>query len=303
MDETPDKNQSLPEVGPWARDKLERLEKYLSEYTKIMARQGWADGYVYIDAFAGSGRARIRRATPAQSDALPLLERELADDKDARQILDGSPRVALDVEPPFTRYVFVERDPRRVLLLESLVQEYKGHRHIVIRKKDCNDYLANIIARINWQRWRAVVFLDPFGMQVPWQTIAGLARTKAIEVFLNFPVMGIQRVLRRDMRFTDKDRQKLDLYFGDPRWFEAVYPESADLFGPVQQKAPDSERRLVDWYRKRLETAFGYVSEAYLVTNTRGGHLYFLVFAGPNKTGAKIANYVLQSGTKLRPRP
>jgi three-Cys-motif partner protein len=52
--------------------------------------------------------------------------------------------------------------------------------------------------RVDWRKWRAVVFLDPFGMQVPWKTIAALAQTAAIEVFLNFPVgMSIQRLLKR----------------------------------------------------------------------------------------------------------
>ena len=209
--------------------------------------------------------------------------------------------MALDLANPFTVYVFVERAPVRVRLLESLAEEYKGRRTIRVRKTNCNDYLKETIAKVDWKKWRGVVFLDPFGMQVPWATIASLAGTKAIEVFLNFPVgMSIQRLLKRNGRFTQKERQKLDDYFGDPTWFEVVYPESTGLFGPMRSKAEDAERRLVWWYCERLKNAFGFVSSAYLVTNSRGGHLYFLIFAGPKQTGAKIANHVLDSGTKIR---
>ena len=293
--------EELPEVGPWAQDKLDRLRKYLSAYTRIMAKQSWAR-YVYVDAFAGSGRARVRTSSSDDPtyDIFNLGE-EFRKDEEARQVLDCSPRVALD--HPFTYYVFLERDPERVEKLRSLELEYKGQGTIVIRRGDCNQYLNDKLInnpQINWEKWRAVVFLDPFGMQVPWKTIAGLAATKAIEVFLNFPVgMSIQRLLRRDGKFSEKQRRKLDEYLGDPGWFEVVYPKSAGLFGYTQSKAEDTEKRLVKWYRGRLRDAFGYVSDAYLVRNSKGGHLYFLIFAGPNKTGAKIANDILGSGDRM----
>jgi hypothetical protein len=34
----------------------------------------------------------------------------------------------------------------------------------------------------NWQKERAVVYLDPYGMQVEWSTIEALAATKAIDL-------------------------------------------------------------------------------------------------------------------------
>jgi hypothetical protein len=54
---------------------------------------------------------------------------------------------------------------------------------VVIRQDDCTKYLKDKVARnlqVDWQRHRAIVFLDPFGMQVGWDTIALLAETKAI---------------------------------------------------------------------------------------------------------------------------
>ncbi len=119
----------LPEVGAWAwaRDKLERLHKYLAAYTTIMRKQRWVSGYVYVDAFAGTGRVRIRGSHSANNDPtndIFDLARELRQDEDARQVLDGSPRVALEIEPPFTHYVFIDRDPHRIAILESIEGDY-----------------------------------------------------------------------------------------------------------------------------------------------------------------------------------
>ena len=59
---------------------------------------------------------------------------------------------------------------------------------IAIRQQDCNKYLRETFLRRKWEKLRAIVFLDPFGMQVPWNTIELLAETRAVEVFVNFPV-------------------------------------------------------------------------------------------------------------------
>jgi three-Cys-motif partner protein len=291
----------LLEVGPWARDKLERLRKYLSAYTTIMSKQNWAEGYVYVDAFAGSGQIKVRNPNRPSEEQMELGP-GLRKDEEAREVLDGSPRIALEVEHPFTHYVFLERDPGRLTILRSLEKEYAGRRKIFVRQGDCNEYLAQRLVRnkaLNWRRWRGVVFLDPFGMQVPWKTIQELAGTQGLEVFLNFPVgMAIQRLLKRSGQFTTRQRAKLDEYFGDRDWFDVVYLQRHGLFGTALEKAPNAEELLMNWYRQRLAGVFGYVSEAYLVKNSRGGHLYFLIFAGPNKNGAGIANAVLQGGSK-----
>src|SRR5436853_1593410 len=94
----------------------------------------------------------------------------------------------------------------------------------------------------SWKHRRGLVFLDPFGMQVPWSTIELLAKTKAIEVFINFPVsMAIQRLLRRDARFSNEQRARIDLYLGSPNWFDVVYQKGTGLFGETVDKAADSK--------------------------------------------------------------
>ncbi len=209
--------QELPEVGPWAREKLAGLRAYLSAYMTILSKHAPLRT-VYVDAFAAAGRALVRKKEHDD----PTIHLDLGDearDDDSREVIDGSARVALEIEPPFEQYVFIETDERRLAQLKELEAQYGAKRKIAVRSGDCNTYLTTklLTALGSDSRWRGVVFLDPFGMQVPWSTIKRLADTKQVEVFVNFPVgMAIQRLLPRNAHFTAKARAKLDLYFGDP---------------------------------------------------------------------------------------
>jgi three-Cys-motif partner protein len=293
-------------VGPWARDKLHRLEKYLSAYTTIMKEQRWCQGYYYIDAFAGPGSHTVR-ATEfdnrqfAQTALLEAAEFG-TEQKEQQQFLAGSPRVALAIPHPFTSYVFVERSTERVASLEKLKEDYGETRKILIRNQECTKYLEERVAKnpkVDWKTNRAVVFLDPFGMQVGWPTIEVLAATGAIEIFLNFPVgMAIQRLLKkRPEEYTDAQRRKLDDYFGASGWFDVLYKKTQTLFDDdSQEKVNASGQALLKWYRDRLQVLFKHVSKAALIRNTRRGHLYYLLLASNKQTGVKIANEILSAG-------
>ncbi len=290
-------------VGPWAKDKLDRLGKYLNAYTTIMRKQKWCSGFVYVDALAGPGRHELRqkKGEPSLQSMLLDVATFSREDEGQTEFVDGSPKVALDIHFPFSWYVFVERDPARVSELQNLQKEYAETRRIVIRQSDCNGYLLEKLVhnpKISWTNWRSVVFLDPFGMQVPWSTVESLGQTRGIEVFLNFPVgMAIQRLLLRSGQFTQKQRDKLDSYFGSPEWYDVLYHSEPNLFGesgPV--KVEESGHTLVNWYRERLKEAFGHASKAALIRNTKGGHLYYLLLATPNRTGLNIANDILSAG-------
>jgi three-Cys-motif partner protein len=295
---------SESQVGPWARDKLDRLGKYLAAYTTIMKEQKWCKGFVYIDAFAGPGEHEIR---PSQKDSCGVAQalwdssRFGAEQDEQREYVDGSPRVALEIRYPFSKYVFVEKSERRAAELEQLRVEFGGSRNISIRQEDCNTYLLDRAANVDWQSYRALAFLDPFGMQVPWQTLATLGDTGGVEVFLNFPVgMAIQRLLLRRGEFNEKQKSKLDEYFGSPEWFDVLYTEQPGLFGdqdPV--KVENSGQILVKWYRKRLLEHFTCVSKAELIRNTKRGHLYYLMLATHKKSGLEIANHVLSAGETI----
>ncbi|WP_375494674.1 hypothetical protein [uncultured Nostoc sp.] len=55
-------------------------------------------------------------------------------------------------------------------------------------------YLKTLYGK-NWRSNRAVLFLDPFGMQIPWSTIEAIAHTEAIDLWYLFP-LGVAMVSR-----------------------------------------------------------------------------------------------------------
>lgn len=299
-------DDTISTVGPWAKEKLECLHKYLSAYTTIMAKQSsWCRGYIYVDAFAGPGHHRIRQEARDASQA--LLDLELVSeyqlkDTGQQEYIKGSPRVALELERPFTKYHFAELCPNRLSALDALKQEFSGRRSVDINAVDCNEFLLQkFLPAYDWRKCRAIVFLDPFGKQVPWETIEALARTGSIEIFLNLPVwMAIQRFLKRRGDFTDTESKRLDQYFGTSDWRDILYEQDshADLFGGHRKtvKVANSARRLVAWYRDRLGKIFAHVSSARVIKSDRSRHLYCLIHAGHNKIGGKIAEAVLQQG-------
>ena len=223
-----------------------------------------------------------------------------AEDTGEAEYISGSPQVALELENPFTDYIFVEIDLKRIKKLKELKESYEGpNRRIHIRAKNCTNYLREMLNKIKGKPWRGVIFLDPFGMQVPWDTIVEIGKTKAIEVFINFPVgMAIQRLLKRSGQFTERERAKLDDYFGTDEWYDLLYKHGSDLFGENVTKIQDSGDILVSWYRGRLSEVFPFVSTAREIQTTNGRPLYYLIFAGPNENGAKIANDVLKQGAR-----
>jgi three-Cys-motif partner protein len=288
-------------VGPWAKEKLDALGQYLSFYTTVLKKQGyWLRGTIFVDAFAGPGLSRVR--TKEKADEPPgLFGPDPESDEAETEFLKGSPRVALDIANPFNTYIFVERNTQRIVELNALKAEYQSQRNIVVTESDASAALQVwLTSGIDWNRHRAVVFLDPFGMQVPWTTIEALANTKAIEVIVNFPLgMAIQRLLTKSGDIPPGWQMSLDMFFGSPDWRALAYEEGTDLFGPKVQKVSGSGLKLLEWYRSRLRSTFGHVSSARLIKNTRGNPLYYLIWAGSNTMGLKGAEHILSKGEKL----
>lgn len=292
-------------VGRWAHEKLKCLGDYLSRYTQILKKQHWCQGYFYIDAFAGAGVNEVRKSGPnGGSDTQQIIISSVQlEDVDEKEYVLGSAHVALQITNPFTKYFFIELAPDRIKNLELLKRDYAGRRNIEVIPGKAEDAIERILhdPKINWKKSRGIVFLDPFGMQVPWRVIEDIAANGSLEILLNLPVgMAIQRFLPNSGKFTPEQRDYLNAYFGTPEWEDVIYEKSSDMFGDERTiKIGGAGERIALWYRERLQKAFGYSAPPRLITNTKGAHLYYLLFAGPNETGAKIASHILKQGKSL----
>ena len=151
---------------------------------------------------------------------------------------------------------------------------------------------------------RRVAFLDPFGMQVPWATIEGIARRTELEVILNFPMyMATQRLVKKGATFSAAERAKLDAWFGDPGWYAVAFDDRPGLFWPVTTKVAGSSGALVDWYCERMRNFFKWVEVSRPILNSRGTPLYHLIHATHDDRGHDIAKYVLNMALREEARP
>jgi three-Cys-motif partner protein len=215
--------------GEWTSAKLERIRKYLIAYATIMRRQNFR--FAYIDAFAGTGY----NAPKTKKDQGESFFPESAE-PDVLDFIDGSARIALKVEPRFTKYIFVEKDPRRFAELAKLKDEFPSlASDIVLVNAEANAYLQDLCINRRWEQNRAVLFLDPFGMQVGWNTIEAIAKTQAIDLWILFPLgIGVNRLLRRDAKISEAWQKRLDNFFGTSDWREAFYQQGPNrvFLGP-----------------------------------------------------------------------
>lgn len=201
--------------GDWTEKKLEVLRKYLWSYATILAKRHYR--FDYIDAFAGTGYREARY----EHEPTEFLIPELAESEPQR-FLDGSARIALS-EERFNRYIFVEQIASIANELRRLELEFpKAAGRIEIVIEDANSYLQRICGS-PWPNRRALVFIDPFAMQVEWKTITAIARTEAIDMWLLFPLGAVNRLLRRDGEIDEAIRQRLSSVFGTEDWFDEIY--------------------------------------------------------------------------------
>jgi three-Cys-motif partner protein len=286
--------------GDWTTEKLDRVRKYLQAYTIIFDRNPRARKLhtIYVDAFAGTG---YRTSHPALPDILALPELGEADNQ---AFLKGSARIALEVSPAFKEYIFIEQDPGHTQELNHLKTEFSNRANkIHIVTQDANTYLQVWCRDTDWRLTRAVVFLDPYGMQVEWPVIEALAKTKAVDLWILFPLgVAVNRLLTKSAPPPEKWARALTRIFGTEEWQRVFYPHKKvlTLFGEedVQTKEADFAK-ISDFFVERLKNVFSAVAPNPLpLMNSKNNPLYLLCFASGNPTGSstavKIAQHILR---------
>lgn len=292
--------------GDWTSTKLDVIARYLRGYTTALkgkpnSNRPFIKGY--IDAFAGTGYRTQRSEGDDQSK---LLFPDLAAD-DSQRLLDGSARIALKVEPRFDRYIFIERNAERCAQLDSLKNEFPHlAKDIRVQQGDANAEIQSLCAKVDWKSRRAVLFLDPYGMQVEWKTIEAIAATRAIDLWVLFPLgIGVNRVLARSGEIPHSWRKRLDALLGTDDWYDEFYRREAEpqssLFGGAEERLVKASTATIGrYFNDRLKTIFAGVSDQPAVLrNSANCPLYLLCFAAGNVRGApialKIADHLLKA--------
>jgi three-Cys-motif partner protein len=229
-------------------------------------------------------------------------------DESAVEFLDGSARIALQIEPRFHKYIFIEKSRRKAAELEKLRAEFPDKASdIIVAKAEANACLRTLCLERSWKERRAVLFIDPFGMQLSWETVVAVGQTKAIDTWILFPVSAVNRLLKKDGNIPAKWRSRLDAMFGNPDWFDVFFPEEKL---PLLPDGPSCRRKGADmqtigkYFNGRLATAFaGVAPNPYTLRNTQGSPLFLLCFAAGNPYAVDLAIKIAQDILKRDPAP
>jgi len=292
--------------GQWTEEKLNRLRKYLPAYTKIFKANERAQFLTtyYVDAFAGTGYRSVKGADNLVGQTLFGGDEITFEDQDAESFNQGSARIALEVEPSFDNYIFVEQNSAHVEELENLQREIPAKANqITILQNDANTFLQMWCAQTNWKMNRAIVFLDPYGMSVEWTTIEAVAKTKAIDLWILFPLgQAVNRLLIRKHPPEGAWANKLTRFFGTEDWKTEFYRprQRVTLFEIEETLEKEANFESIGkFFVKRLESVFTKVAQNPLTLyNSRNIPIYLLCFAAGNPKGAptavRIANDILK---------
>ncbi len=267
-----DSDDPRDQVGRWSETKLEIVKKYAKTYSKILTRNNLT--HCYIDAFAGSG-VNISR--------------------DTNEFVLGSPLNALLVKPEFEKYFFIEADGSKIRALEEAVARFPNKAKVRVMPGDCNDLLLNVVfPQVRWHQYRReLCFLDPYGLHVKWDVIRAAGKSRSIDMFLNFPIMDINRnpVRRKVDMVQESAIARMNEFWGDDSWRHELYDRQPNLFG-TDDLVKMGNAGIVSKFENRLKdtAGFKYVSQSIPMRNTSHGIVYYLVFASHKPVASNIVN-------------
>jgi len=274
--------------------KLQAVQKYLHAFTTALKKQSFE--LLYVDACAGSGSSTARQEE-AQASLLEVDE-----------ITVGSAVRALEIPTPFDRYILNDAKQKNARSLNAVVNErFPALRdRVTIMQSDANQALVDLCRNTNWRGSRAVVFLDPFGLQLNFSMVSELGRTGAVDLWYLVPVFGMSRQIKSDGSILEAGGARIDNLLGTSAWRSGAVVEEVgdiDLFGAV----PATIRKVANsaWFeqvaKEQLGTVFkGGVLDEALPLGRNGFHEFSLIFAcanpraGANELAKRLAKAVLK---------
>ncbi len=266
--------------GNWTEKKLDSLKQYVLAYEKVMQNQKFK--LLYIDAFAGSGYRD---------------ENAGEDEGHIRKFQKGSPLIILEHTQRFDKYIFIEKDPNIFQQLQQIKDKFPTKK-LIFHNEDANICIKELCKTMDWINHRAVLFLDPFAMEVEWDVIKAISQTHAIDLWILFPAMAVNRLLYRDGQIPEKLCKKLNKTLGSSQWKEAFYQEKQQLSLFTKKTEKEKTAKFEDikkYYLEHLKTVFpGVASEPLPLKNSRNSILFYLYFAVSNPKGKNIALRISQ---------
>lgn len=277
-------NVISPNARPWSywtRNKLEILSGYLPAFTKAVS--GKSSECIYLDLMAGQPK-NVERYTGAE--------------------FDGSPVVAMNAQPPFTRLRFGELNPARARALDQHLREkFPGDTRYEVVEGDCNATIDGILAGLADVAWApAFAFVDQQAAEVHWETIRKLAAfrqdrrhgRKAEIWILMSPTMILKGV-----RGTNNEafQERVDRLYGGGEWRQIQR-----AFDQRKIIASDYRRQMVNLMRWKLQHELGYAITHRIPMQMHNKlEIYDMVFATDHDVGDRIMRHLYNQAALREP--
>ena len=229
------------EIGIWSEVKLAIIKKYAAAYTTVLESQRRDHfprmRWFYIDGYAGSGH----HVSKTRGD-----------------LVEGSPLIALNTNPPFHEYHFIDSDTGRAA---ELRKESGDRKDVFTYSEDCNTVLLrDVFPCADYSQYkRALCLLDPYNIDLKWEVIEAAGKSKSVEIFMNFMIMDVNRNAMRknpDKSVASKVAQMTRLW-GDDSWLDAGYDQVPTLWEDTRPVKVSNER-FAEAFRQRLIKQAGF---------------------------------------------
>lgn len=244
------KDDSLPldDVGAWAKDKHDRLRKYIdisrAARRKFVHGRG---GATYIDLYCGTGRAVVR---------------------ESGEIIDGSPleafKCANEGGAAFSEFYIADADQKKCDACAKRITNAGGRALAVTGPAEST--AACIVSQLN-KNGLHFAFLDPYNLNdLPFSVIEAFSGLKRIDMLIHVSAQDLQRNL---IAYSMSVDGPLDRFA--PGWRIAV---------DLKQSQPEIRAAYIEYWISRM-TALGLppARHAELVSGTtKNQRLYWLVF-------------------------
>lgn len=246
------KNEYIPtfRVGAWTIIKEMTLAYYAPNYIRILRNQYHITHLNYLDLFAGSGLVGL---------------------DDLTKYYLGSPLVVTKAIPnKFDKYFFFEKDSAKAGQLTTLLPD----ENCVIQQGDCNEFIDLILPRISSPRNHSLVFIDPFAMEIKFETIKKFARV-GCDLMITVATQEIYRALRQWFDNPTWSSKQVDNFFGDKDWKTSL----ANI---------RSDEEIFDYYADRIvKFAFKKIPSSTKIEKQIGGQHYFILFTSTGGQGER----------------
>jgi three-Cys-motif partner protein len=151
----------------------------------------------------------------------------------------------------------------------------------------------------NNRQYKALVLLDPFGMQVEWDSIQKMKGAN-IDLWILIPTgVIVNRLLDRKgtlshidklTSFYGMDEEAIRNYFYKKRIEQSLFGENT-----IIEKVKEPIKKIAELYIQQLRNIFEYVTpEPLVLYNSRNTPIFHFAFASNNETAKNIAAQIIK---------